>query len=63
MQVVITLLHLYCMPGDFHMSTDILVQNFTSFLISTLVLLTLNFLMKSHLPKLLKMPNNHYHCS
>jgi len=51
MQMVLsaTLSRLYCILEDIHMSTDTLVQVFTSFLISTLVPLAPNLPTKSHL--------------
>jgi len=39
---------LCCILGDFHVSTDMLVKLISSFMISALVPLALNFLVKSH---------------
>ena len=66
MQLVLsaTSSHLYCVLGDFHMSTDTFgAKLFANFLISTLVPVALNLLMKSHFTEWLKLPNSRYHCS
>jgi len=46
------------------MSTDTFgAKLFANFLISTLVPVALNLLMKSHFTEWLKLPNSRYHCS